>query len=120
LAKPSHISFITLNMSNPPEEPPVMDEYWQGIDGLGTYAVSNYGRVVNVKSGKDLRVRVDSDGFHRVYLYRKGKRYDVFVHLLVASVFFLNWKPGVGVDFLNGDQSDCTVANLTIKKAIRR
>lgn len=114
------IAFVTLNMTNPPDEPPVMDEYWQGIDGLGTYAVSNYGRVVNVKTGRDVRVRVDHEGYNRVYLYRKGKRYDVYVHLLVASVFFLNWKRGIGIEFLNGNRSDCTVANLSISRAVRR
>jgi len=107
-------------MSNPPEEPPVMDEYWQTIDGLETYAVSNYGRIVNVRTGRDVKIQEDKDGYLRAVIYRGGKRYKIYVHQLVAAAYFLNYKAGVGVDFVNGNKHDCTVTNLTLMKAVRR
>lgn len=97
---------------------PVSDEYWASIEGLPLYSVSNYGRVCNNKTGRHLKVTTDKQGYLRVYLHRKGKRYRVYVHLLVALVYFDQYKPGVGVGFLNGNRSDCTVANLTLMRAL--
>lgn len=106
---------VVVNMKEP-----VLDELWVGVDGLETYAVSNYGRVMNVRTGKDLSVFKDASGYNHVYMYRQGKRYNVYVHLLVAQAFFLNYKSGVGVDFQNGNKDDCSVLNLTLMKAVRR
>lgn len=113
-------AFVTVNVKVTPETNPRLDEFWEILDGLETYAVSNYGRVVNVKSGRDLRVYTDKHGYLRVNLYRRGKKYPTLVHLLVARVYFINYKEGVGVDFENGNKQDCSVLNLTLKKAIRR
>ncbi len=105
---------IELEMSEPR-----LDEHWVSFEGLPTYAVSNYGRVMNLRRNTDLVQKTDKDGFQRVHLYRRGKRYSVYVHLLVAQAFFVDYKAGLKVSFINGDKQDCSILNLTLK-AIRR
>lgn len=102
------------------EKDPRLDEHWVMFEGFEKYSVSNYGRVMVTRTGHELKQTVDKDGHLRVYLHYQGKRYRVYVRLLVASAFFLNYKSGVGVGFLNGNKQDCSVLNLTLMKAVRR
>lgn len=114
---------MTLSKNNKPWEPkePRLDEHWVTFEDLPTYAVSNYGRVMNVKTGRDLVTTLDKEGHLRVTLWYRGKRYRTYVHLLVAYAFFLEYKYGVRVSFVNGNKQDCSVLNLTLKhKAVRK
>lgn len=98
-----------------------VDEQWVNLDGLSNYAVSNYGRVINVHRNKELKHTIDKrTGFHKVSLSHKGVKYYVFVHRLVAKCFFLNYQPGVEVLFINGNKDDITVLNLTLGKGCRK
>lgn len=94
------------------------EEIWVEV-GIGYYEVSNFGRVVNGKTGRDLKPSADGKGYMRVALYYKGVRHDVFVHRLVARAFFLNYGPGVEVRHINGDKKENTVLNLTLGGACR-
>lgn len=96
------------------KKPPVMDELWVTLEGLETYNISNYGRIVNDRTGKEVHTWIDPEGHLRARIYRKGRRHNIYVHLLVARTFFLRYRAGVGVGFINGQQSDCSVANLTL------
>lgn len=91
-----------------------MDEHWVSLDALPNYAVSNFGRVINVIRGNELSPSPDKNGYLRVALYHNGKRYDVFVHRLVALCFFLNYKDGIEVKHINGNKEDNGVLNLTL------
>lgn len=95
-------------------EPPIMDELWVTLEGLETYNISNYGRIVNDRTGKEVKNWIDAEGHLRARIYRRGKRYSIYVHLLVARTFFLRYRSGVGVGFINGRKADCSVANLTL------
>ena len=96
-----------------------MDEIWVEI-GVGAYEVSNFGRVVNANTGRDLTPSPDKNGYLRVALYHKGVRHDVFVHRLVARAFFLNYKPGVEVKHINDNHAENTVLNLTLGGGCRK
>jgi hypothetical protein len=91
-----------------------IEEVWVTFDALPNYAVSNYGRVVNVKRNKDLTPSPDSKGYMRVALYHRGLRYDAFVHRLVAKAFFLNYEEGIEVKHKNDNKEDNTVLNLEL------
>jgi len=92
----------------------LLDELWVGFEDFPNYEVSNYGRVVNIRTGRDLRPSVDFNGFHHVALYHKGLRTDVMVHRLVAKAFFLNYQDGLEVKHINEDRNENTVLNLTL------
>lgn len=62
-------------------------EIWQDIKGFeGYYKVSNYGRVLNVRSGR-IKEPYTNINYKRVDLWKDGKRYKFLVHKLVAEVF---------------------------------
>lgn len=96
-----------------------IDEIWVEI-GVGAYEVSNFGRVVNGHTGRDLTPSPDKNGYLRVALYHNGIRHDVYVHRLVARAFFLNYGPGVEVKHKNDDKNDNSVLNLTLGGACRK
>lgn len=92
----------------------MLDEYWVTFEEFPNYSISNYGRVVNNATSKELRPHVDSFGNHKVAFYRDGNRYEFGVHRLVARAFFVNYREGVQVKHINGDKSENTVLNLTL------
>lgn len=97
-----------------------LEELWVTFDLLPNYAVSNYGRVVNVKTNRDLRPSADANGYMRVALYNKGVRHETYVHRLVAKAFFLNYEEGVEVKHKNRVFTDNTVLNLTLGEKCRK
>lgn len=88
--------------------------------GIAQYSVSNYGRVVNGNTGRELKPSPDKNGYLRVALYYKGIRHDVYIHRLVAWAFFLNYAPGVEVKHKNDDKTENTVLNLTLGGKCRK
>lgn len=93
----------------------MLEEQWVPLPGYPNYEVSNYGRVVNVRSGKDLTPYPDKrTGILRVAVYHNGRRKDVQLKRIVAECYFLNYHAGCGVQNKNGNRSDCSVLNLTL------
>lgn len=90
------------------------EELFVDLDWWPNYAVSNYGRVINIKRGTDLKPSKDSHGFLRVALFHGGYRTEVYVHRLVAQAFFLNYSDFHEVKHINGDTTENTVLNLTL------
>lgn len=92
------------------------EEAWVVLDGLDKYAISSYGRVLNLVSNRELMTHEDPDGYLRVKLYKQGKFHWVYLHRLVALAFFVNYNKDLPVYFKNGNKHDCTVLNLTLDK----
>lgn len=91
-----------------------IEELWVTFDVLPNYAVSNYGRVVNIKTGRELKGSPDKNGYLRVALYHNGVRHESYVHRLVAKAFFLNYEEGCEVNHISEYKDDNTVLNLTL------
>lgn len=104
----------------PIETEPRINEHWVVFDLLPTYEISNYGRIGNTRTGRELPIEIDSEGYSRATMYYLGKSYRVFVHLLVVRAFFINYKLGAYVGFVNDNKQDCTVLNLTLVPTVRR
>lgn len=98
----------------------LLDEVWVGLDLLPNYEVSNYGRIININRGTEVKASPDKNGYYRVALYHGGKRYDIFVHRLVAKAFFLNYRDGIEVKHRNGNKADNSVLNLTLGGGCRK
>lgn len=92
------------------------EEYWVVLDGLSRYAVSNYGRVYDSDTYLDLETYHHENGHVMVDLENNGKVYHVYVHRLVARVFFLRYHAGCLVRHLNGNYDDNSVLNLTLRR----
>lgn len=93
---------------------PYYEEYWVTLDLLPNYAISNYGRVVNINTERELKASKNDSGHLKVDLYHNGKQKQVYVHRLVAKAFFVDYEEGREVGFINGNKEDCGVLNLTI------
>lgn len=69
------------------------NEQWRDIDGYeGMYQVSSLGRVRSLKYGKTrvLRAYKNRYGYLKVFLWKYGKRHNIYVHRLVAQAFIPN------------------------------
>lgn len=97
-----------------------LEEVWVPIVGFSNYAVSNYGRVENVKTGRELKPYFTGKGYLQVKLFSNGVRRPKYVHRLVAQAFFLYYEEGVAVCHKNGIFTDNGVFNLTLGGPCRR
>ena len=78
------------------------------------YAVSNYGRVINLLTGYELTPTIRmSNGRLRVRFHVLGAFTGFYVDELVAQAFFVNYHPGIDIYYKNHNKMDCTVLNLT-------
>jgi NUMOD4 motif len=95
------------------------EEVWVAIPGYPNYAVSNMGRVANIKRDELLRLRPHDEGYLRVSLSHLGQVRDFYVHRLVASVFLVDYDPRQQVVPVNGDITDCRATNLHLRRQPR-
>ena len=90
-----------------------MIEDWKDIPGYeGLYVVSNNGRVMNVRSGRVLKVFDNYLGYKIVSLCRSGKQKTFSVHRLVAEAFIKNPDNLREVNHKDEDKSNNNVDNL--------
>jgi hypothetical protein len=94
------------------------DEVWAGIEDFPDYAVSTYGKVMNVHTNAVLRPRNNSYGYTRVALRKDGKTHDIYVHHLVAKAFITGYHEGVQIRHVK-DNSNNHVTNLRFRRGAR-
>ena len=87
-------------------------EVFRSIDGYNNYAVSTFGRVKNVKTGKILKGSVNKDGYLRVNLCDDGVMKTFTVHRLVANAFIDNQDDKECVDHKNNNRTNNHISNL--------
>lgn len=95
-----------------------VEEVWAELVNFPGYAVSNHGRVINLRTNVMLRPRRNSYGYTRVALRKDGTTHDVYIHHLVASTFITNYHRRVGVKHA-GDNGDNHINNLRFQKGRR-
>ena len=87
-------------------------EEWKTIEGFPNYKVSNYGNILNVKTNRLLKGRIDKYGYYNVILYNKGKYKNYKVHQLVAIHFIDNPNKYNQINHIDEDKLNNVYSNL--------
>jgi hypothetical protein len=87
-------------------------ESWKIIKGFDNYAVSTFGRVRNIKTGKILSPFTTKNGYQMVNPSRGGISCKLYVHRLVAEAFIPIVDTNLQVNHINGNKSDNRLDNL--------
>ena len=95
----------------------MLEELWQPVEDFPNYEISNFGRVVNINTGRELKpTKVGTDGrYLKIKLWNNGMYRWFNLHRLVAREFFLQYSDNIEVSCKNGNYHDCTVANITLR-----
>ena len=89
-----------------------MKEIWILINNWDNYAVSNTGKVKNVRTGKEIKQVENSSGYLTVGLCQNEKKANFRVHRLVALTFIPNPKNKEDVNHIDGNKKNNHVDNL--------
>lgn len=91
-----------------------MIEHWIEIEEAPRYAVSNLGRVQNIKTGRILKQQKDRKGYLHVGLVVGGQPYQIDrrVNRLVCMAFHNEGHEGLEVRYIDGDKSNNFIGNL--------
>ena len=89
-------------------------EEYLPIEGFPDYLITSQGRVLSLKYGKmrELKPRIDRDGYLDVLLYKNGKQYRISIHQLVARAFIPNLENKPEVNHIDEDKTNNHVSNL--------
>lgn len=92
------------------------NEMWKDIEGYdGAYQISDLGRVRSLKYGKTLVLKAYRNryGYLKVFLWKDGKRRNIYVHRLVANAFIPNDDESKNeINHINEDKTDNRAINL--------
>ena len=82
------------------------------IEMFNHYAVSNYGRIKNIKSGKILTPTKNQHGYMRYVFCQNGIKKGLVIHRLVAYYFIDNPENKPYVNHKDGNKTNNHVENL--------
>lgn len=82
------------------------------IEEFDNYAVSNYGRIKNVKNGKILTPVKNSRGYMHYVFCQNGVKKGFNIHRLVAIYFIENPFNLPYVNHIDGDKTNNNISNL--------
>jgi len=102
------------NLKVAPLNKPPKKERKEKIKGYPNYLISNHGKVYYRGSGKEKRLMVSSEGYHRVSLWSKQKSRKFKVSILVATHFIGEIPKGHIVDHKDDTRNIDHVNNLQI------
>lgn len=95
-----------------------VSETWVEIEGFPSYAVSNYGRVLNVRTDQILSPRPNSRGYLRVRLTNDHEIREFYIHKLVGRAFW-NFSMEDQTIHYDGDIQNNMATNLRLRKRER-
>ena len=89
-------------------------EQYRSIENYKNYTVSNYGNVMNTKTGKILKPQKNKRGGYYLFicLYDNGQRRDARIHNLAATAFLGPCPLDTEVHHKDFDNSNNQINNL--------
>jgi len=87
-------------------------EKWKTLIENSNYEVSNFGKIINIKTKKIKQHRTISTGFHDVTLWKNNKAKTFYVHRLVAIYFIPNTNKYKIVEHIDKNKTNNHISNL--------
>ncbi len=88
------------------------EENWVEIEEFPNYAVSDCGRVMNVRTGRILKGGINSRGYRTAVFVNNYCRKSLTLHSLVAAAFVDGWFEGAEVNHIDGVKTNNWLENL--------
>ncbi len=88
------------------------EERWAEVEEFPMYAISDFGRVMNVISGRILKPAKTKAGYFRVTLYNEYEQKAFSVHHLVAFAFIDGYFEGAETNHIDGCKLNNMFKNL--------
>ena len=89
------------------------NEEWREIKNYPLYLISNFGRVMNIKTKRLLKFAVKPSGYLQVHLWKDGKGKTFDVHQLVYKSFYPNVNTaGYVINHIDGNKNNNFINNL--------
>tara|TARA_R110000824_G_scaffold305207_2_gene493056 strand:+ start:82 stop:522 length:441 start_codon:yes stop_codon:yes gene_type:complete len=82
------------------------------IKGFERYTVTKEGLVHSIRADKLLKHSPNHAGYYRVSLYKDKKKYDKFIHRLIAEHYIPNPDNKPFIDHINRIRTDNRIENL--------
>lgn len=76
------------------------------------YAISNKGNIINVKNGRQLKTRINKNGYEEVQLSINGIRKNYRIHRLVGIAFLDNIENKPYINHKDGNKLNNNLYNL--------
>src|SRR5690606_6058882 len=92
----------------------MQNEIWKPVNNYeNTYAVSNLGRIKNIKTNLIKKTHLNRDGYLYIYLYYNGIQKTKKIHRIVCEAFNdLKDKYKNHVDHIDGNKQNNASINL--------
>ena len=82
------------------------------IKGFENYAIGFDGSVINIKTGRKLKQKLNKNGYYSVTFSINGKLYFRYIHRLVCETFVKNTKNSKQVNHKDGNKENNNIENL--------
>jgi len=90
----------------------ILLEQYAMITDYPNYAVSSYGKVINITTGRILKPRKNRDGYYYVNLYKNKVMFYKKIHRLVTITFLNNPENKKCTDHIDRNKLNNNIANL--------
>jgi hypothetical protein len=90
----------------------ILLEIYAMISDYPNYAVSSYGNVLNIKTGRMLKPGIDGNGYYYVNLYKNKAMTHKKNHRLVIAAFLGNTENKLCTDHIDRDRLNNNISNL--------
>lgn len=90
-----------------------MEEIWKEIKGFNNYKVSNFGRVISIRTNKILKPTDNGRGYLRFLLLGDDNNtHTVYIHRIIAEAFIPNPDNKPCIDHINTNKQDNRIENI--------
>ena len=82
------------------------------IEGYENYLIFEDGVIINSNTGKEMKYKLNSNGYYKIDLYKDGIRKTCKIHRIIGLAFIPNPNNKPCIDHINRNRKDNRIENL--------